>query len=105
MYKYLKNVNMSLNVFAIVQKGSESVGNLNVAFAKTNSLEWKITRQTLCEKIFSKYSNLQAHISKPCPRSRCSLVFPLTELAWASSQMFENESLSEVSLGARTMGL
>ena len=53
MYKYLKNVNMSLNVFAIVQKDLESVGNLNVAFAKINSLEWKITRQTLCEKIFS----------------------------------------------------
>ena len=57
MYKYLKNVNMSLNVFAIVQKGSESVGNLNVAFAKINSLEWKITRQALCEKRFSKHSN------------------------------------------------
>ena len=58
MYKYLKNVNMSLNVFAIVQKGSESVGNLNV-----NSLEWKITRQALCEKRFSKHSKLQVHIS------------------------------------------
>ena len=73
---------MSLNVFANFKKGSaKNAQNLNdLQFAKVNSLEWMENYQELSEKIFSKHSKLQVHISKPCPISRRSLVFPLTEL-------------------------